>query len=147
MFSLFNQLRSNVPAALCILLSTLLAIMIELKLFRWCFHFVHFLRFDLLLAIHLSFLFFKVVLFVFVSWILVRTLWHFYSNFFQHIFRLLWIYPVSFSFIIVFVLWIVFRNSRLRRKGFGLLSTTRLRWTMIGGVKDIVSTDSPSNLK
>ena len=61
--------------------STIFAIMIELKLLRWCFLFYNFLVFELELEIHQDFLFLLVLIFVFVSWILIRSLWNFnYKN-------------------------------------------------------------------
>ena len=94
MFSLLNKLRATVPAAPSFFLSfsaigfsTILAIMIELKLFRWFFLLYNNLVFELELEIHQDFLFLLVLIFVFVSWILVRTLWHFYYNKFPNIYH------------------------------------------------------------
>jgi hypothetical protein len=85
MFSLLNK---TVPAAppffvsfSAIVFSTILAIMIELKLYRWCFLLYNYLVFELELEIHQDFLFLLVLILVFVSWILVRTLCHFYYKY------------------------------------------------------------------
>ncbi|YP_173414.1 hypothetical protein NitaMp070 (mitochondrion) [Nicotiana tabacum] len=61
-----------------IVFSTILAIMIEIKLFRWCFLLYNYLLFELELEIHQDFVCLLILLLVFVSWILGRTLWHFY---------------------------------------------------------------------
>ena len=90
-------------------LSTLFAIMIENKVFRWCFNFFHYLRFDLKLAIHQDFLFLLVLLFVFVSWILVRTLWHFYYKRNPDIYRVesVWTLSLFLSLSFVFSEWLL----------------------------------------
>ena len=59
--------------------STIFAIMIEIKLFRWSFLLYNFLLSELELEIHQDFVFLLVLILVFVSWILVRTLCHFYN--------------------------------------------------------------------
>nr|WMB96759.1 hypothetical protein [Solanum melongena] len=55
-----------------IIFSTILAIMIEIKLFRWFIVLYNYLVFELELEIHQDFVFLLVLIFVFVSWILVR---------------------------------------------------------------------------
>lgn len=60
-----------------IVFSTILAIMIEIKLFRWCFLLYNYLLFELELEIHQDFVCLLILLLVFVSWILGRTLCHF----------------------------------------------------------------------
>ena len=52
--------------------------MIELKLFRWFFQLFNYLVFDFELTIHHDLLFLLVLIFVFVSWILIRSVWNFY---------------------------------------------------------------------
>lgn len=59
-------------------LATILDIMIELKLYRWSFLLYNYLVFELELEIHQDFLFLLVCILVFVSWIMVHTLWHFH---------------------------------------------------------------------
>ena len=61
-----------------IVFSTILAIMIEIKLFRWSFLLYNFLLSELELEIHQDFVCLLILLLVFVSWILGRTLWHFH---------------------------------------------------------------------
>lgn len=61
-----------------IVFSTILAIMIEIKLFRWSFLLYNFLLSELELEIHQDFVCLLILLLVFVLWILVRTLWHFH---------------------------------------------------------------------
>ncbi|PHT31341.1 cytochrome c oxidase subunit 2 [Capsicum baccatum] len=61
-----------------ILFSTILAIMLEIKLFRWCFLLYNYLLSELELEIHQDFVCLLILLLVFVSWILGRTLWHFH---------------------------------------------------------------------
>lgn len=61
-----------------IVFSTILAIMIEIKLFRWSFLLYNYLLFELELEIHQDFVCLLILLLVFVSWILGRALWHFH---------------------------------------------------------------------
>lgn len=70
-----------------IVFSTILSTMIELKLYRWFFLLYKNFVFKLELEVPQDFLLLLVLILVFVSWILVRTLWHFYYKKFSNIYH------------------------------------------------------------
>ena len=67
------SLKRRLSTVFTMAFSTILAIMIELKLYRWCFLFYNYLVCELRLEIHEDLLLLLVLFLVFVSWILVRT--------------------------------------------------------------------------
>lgn len=72
------NLQKKGPACFCVILSVIFALMLERKLFRWCFKLFSYLsRF---VSIHHDLLFLLILVFVSISWILVRALGHLYST-------------------------------------------------------------------